>query len=180
MQDARDTFYVTLRTRLAAINPDRTIVLRGQLRPGVLVEENELPTAFQPVDAFSLHWTAMAVDASSPLPLVAMECQISYATDGNAGNGGMDRGRLLTAMDGELASALLAAPQSALKKNFSPVAGTGTVAGTAAPAVSMATNIFWSAPRFAPVTTAGERLERVATVQVFSFQEPSDQEAAEL
>ena len=45
MQDARDTFFVALRTRLAAINPERTIVLRGQIRPGVLVEENELSSA---------------------------------------------------------------------------------------------------------------------------------------
>lgn len=165
MQDARDSFFVALRTRLAAINPGRTIVLRGQIRPGVLVEENELPTAFQPTDAFTLHWTAMTIDAASPLPLVAMECQINYATDGTTGGGGMDRGRLLGAMDGELTAALLTETQSAIKKNFSGVAGTG------APAVAMATNIFWSAPRFVPVKTAGERLERTATVQLFSYQE---------
>ena len=165
MQDARDSFFVALRTRLAAINPDRTLVLRGQIRPGVLVEENELPTAFQPTDAFTLHWTAMAVDAAGPLPLVAMECQINYATDGTSGNGGMDRGRLLGAMDGELTAALLTETQSAVKKNFSNVAGTGAVA------VAMATNIFWSAPRFAPAKTSGERLERTATVELFSYQE---------
>lgn len=168
MQDARDTFYVTLRSRLAAINPNRTIALRGQVRPGVLVEENELPTAFQPVDAFSLRWTSMQLDASGPLPLATMECQIAYATDGNAGNGGMDRGRLLGAMDGELATALLTDTQSATKKNFSEVAGTGTTA------VPMSTNIFWSAPRFAPVTTSGERIERIATVEVFSYQEAGE------
>ncbi len=54
MQNARDTFYVTLRDRLAAVNPARTIVLRGVTRPGVLVEENELVSAYQPVDAFCL------------------------------------------------------------------------------------------------------------------------------
>ena len=168
MQDARDSFFVALRTRLAAINPNRTIVLRGQVRPGVLVEENELPTAFQPTDAFTLHWTAMAIDAASPLPLVAMECQINYATDGTSGNGGMDRGRLLGAMDGELTAALLTETQSATKKNFSGVAGTG------AAAVAMSTNIFWSTPRFAPVKTAGERLERTATVEVFAYQEAAE------
>jgi len=167
MQDARDTFFVALRTRLAAINPDRTIVLRGQVRPGVLVEENELPTAFQPTDAFTLHWTAMTVDAG-PLPLVTMECQINYATDGTSGNGGMDRGRLLGAMDGELTAALLTETQSAVKKNFSGVAGTG------AAAVAMSTNIFWSSPRFAPAKTSGERLERTATVQLFSYQEAGE------
>jgi hypothetical protein len=168
MQDARDSFFVALRTRLAAINPERTIVLRGQVRPGVLVEENELPTAFQPTDAFTLHWTAMTVDASSPLPLVAMECQINYATDGTSGNGGMDRGRLLGAMDGELTAALVTETQSAIKKNFSGVAGTG------APAVTMSTNIFWSTPRFAPAKTSGERLERTAIVEVFAYQEAGE------
>jgi hypothetical protein len=168
MQDARDTFFVALRTRLATINPDRTIVVRGQIRPGVLVEENELPTASQPVDAFSLHWTAMSIDAAGPLPLVAMECQISYATDGNAANGGMDRGRLLGTMDAELTSALLTDTQSATKKNFSGVAGTG------AAAIARSTNIFWSEPRFAPVKTAGERLERTATVHLFSYQEAGE------
>jgi len=168
MQAARDTFYVALRGRLAAINPGRTIVLRGQVRPGILVEENELPTAFQPVDAFSIRWTSTRVDTAGPLPLLAMECQISYATDGNASNGGMDRGRLLAAMDGELLAALNQTPHSAPKMNYSGVAGTG-----AAP-VPMATSIFWSQPTFAPATAVGERIERSATVQVFSYQEAGE------
>ena len=77
----------------------------------------------------------------------------------------MDRGRLLGAMDGELTAALLTETQTATKKNFSGVAGTG------AAAVAMSTNIFWSTPRFAPVKTTGERLERTATVEVFAYQE---------
>jgi hypothetical protein len=168
MQDARDTFYVVLRGRLATINPGRTIVVRGQVRPGILVEENELAAAFQPVDAFTLRWTAMTVDASGPLPLIAMECEISYATDGSTGNGGMDRGRLLAAMDGELAAALAASPQSAIKMSYSGVAGTG------AAAIAMGTNVFWSQPRFGVATSSGERIERVATVQVFSYQEAGE------
>src|SRR5216683_1466497 len=91
MQNARDTFYVTLRDRLAAVNPTRTMVLRGVTRPGVLVEENELASAYQPVDAFSLRWTGLSVDAKGSLPLVTMVCEVRYATDGNSGNGGMER-----------------------------------------------------------------------------------------
>jgi len=34
MQNAKDSFYMALRTRLATINPERTILLRGALRPG--------------------------------------------------------------------------------------------------------------------------------------------------
>ena len=112
MQNARDTFYVTLRDRLAAVNPARTMVLRGVTRPGVLVEENELASAYQPVDAFCLRWTGLSVDAKGALPLVTMVCEIRYATDGDSGNGGMDRGRLLSAMDGELVAAVSAAPQN--------------------------------------------------------------------
>ncbi len=39
MQNAKDSFYMALRTRLAAINPERTILLRGAVRPGILAEE---------------------------------------------------------------------------------------------------------------------------------------------
>jgi hypothetical protein len=168
MEDARDTFYITLRTRLAAINPARTIVVRGITRPGVLVEENELASAFQQPDAFSLRWTSLSVDAAGPLPLVAMECEVRYATDGTAANGGMDRGRLLSGMDAELASAVNAEPRSALKQSYSGVAGTG------AAAVPMATNIFWSEAVFHPASATGERIQRVATVQVFSYQEAGE------
>ena len=43
MQNAKDSFYMALRTRLVAINPSRTILLRGAVRPGILVEEAEAP-----------------------------------------------------------------------------------------------------------------------------------------
>ena len=36
MQNAKDTFYEVLRKRLAALNPERTMVVRGVVRPGVL------------------------------------------------------------------------------------------------------------------------------------------------
>ena len=163
MQNARDTFYVTLRDRLAAVNPARTIVLRRLVRPGVLVEENELVSAALPVDAFCLHWTTLSVDAQGTLPLVTMGCAIRYATDGDSGNGGMDRGRLLAAMDAELAATVSAAPQHAVKRNY---------AG-AAPA-AMATNVFWGDAAFGAVVVEGERLERVATVAVFCYQEAGE------
>ncbi len=118
MQNAKDTFYVTLRDRLAAVNPARTMVLRGVTRPGVLVEENELTSASVPVDAFCLQWTGMSVDAQGALPLVTMVCEIRYATDGDAGNGGMDRGRLMAGMDAELVAAVSASPQNTRKMNY--------------------------------------------------------------
>jgi hypothetical protein len=169
MQNARDTFYVTLRDRLAAVNPSRTMVLRGVTRPGVLVEENELASAYQPVDVFSLRWTGLSVDVLGALPLVTMVCEIHYATDGDSGNGAMDRGRLLSAMDGELVAAISAAPQNVPKMNFVAAAG-----GSGLAPVAMATNVFWSDAAFGAALADGERLERVATVEVFSYQEAGE------
>jgi hypothetical protein len=163
MQNAKDTFYTTLQSRLAALNPSRTIVLRGVVRPATLVDENELPTASIPTGAFRLQWTKLQVTAASPLPipLIAMECAIHYATDG-AGNS-MARGRALAAMDAELATALTTAPHAVPKLSYA-----------ATPPATMKTNIFWADPVFSPTTTDGERLARTATVQVFAYQEAGE------
>ena len=169
MQNAKDTFYTTLQARLAAINPGRTIVVRGVTRPGVLVEENELVAAYAPASAFVLRWAAAHIDKQSTLPLATLTCEISYATDGNSGNGGMDRGRLLAAMDGELASAVRLAPQNAVKLNYAGLAGE-----SGAQPVAMGTNIFWSDVTFGKTVVNGERLERAVTVQVYAWQEAGE------
>jgi len=166
MQNAKDTFYIALQGRVAALNPARTIAVRGVTRPGLLVEENELASAKEQADVFRLRWTGARLDMQGTLPLAAMTCEIAYATDGNSGNGGMDRGRLLAAMDAELASAVGAAPQNAVKMNYAGLAGESG----AAP-IAMGTNIFWSDAVFGKTVVNGERLERVATVEVFSYQE---------
>jgi hypothetical protein len=163
MQHAKDTFYITLRDRIAALNPSRTVVVRGVLRPAVLVEENELATGAEPPDTFRLRWTEVKVEHQGDLPLATMRCEIRYATAGNAGNAGMDRGRLLAAMDAELSAAINAAPQRATKTNYA-----------ASPATSMQTSIFWSGVVFNPAQIKDERLERVATVEVFSYQEAGE------
>jgi hypothetical protein len=163
MQNAKDTFYTMLQGRLAALNRSRQIVVRGVLRSGTLVEENELPSAWVAPDAFRLQWTKLQVISASPLPQVAMECVIHYVTDGRSGNGGMDRGRLLAAMDAELASALSAAPNAVPKINYS--GATPTV---------MSTNVFWSDPAFGAASVTDERLARMATVQVYAYQEAGE------
>ena len=167
MQNAKDTFYTTLQSRLAALNPARTIVVRGALRPGTLVEENELPTAWVPVDAFRLQWMGLLVNSDGSLPMVKMECSIQYATDGTSGNGGMDRGRLLAAMDAELVSALGGESHTALKMNYA-------AAGAGVTPTAMGTNVFWTDPIFGAVKSVDERLERTATVQVFAYQEAGE------
>ena len=162
MQNAKDTFYTMLQTRLAALNPARTIVVRGVIRPGTLVAENELPTALIATDAFRLEWTALHITAAAPLPWVAIECALHYATDGDGGSV-MARGRALASMDAELAAALAAEPHSIAKINY---------AG-AAP-VTMATKVFWADPIFSPATVLDGRLARTATVQVFAYQEAGE------
>jgi hypothetical protein len=156
-----------LQSRLAQLNPARTIVLRGVLRPGVLVEENELPTASIEVDAFRLQWTATQIDTEVPMPLVTLACSIAYATDGSSGNGGMDRGRLLAAMDGELTAALAADPRTVIKMDYA--AAVNGVAPT-----EMGTNVFWAEPVFGAIEVDGERLLRKATVQVCAYQEEGE------
>jgi hypothetical protein len=163
MQNAKDTFYLTLQARLAALNPARTLVLRGIVRPATLVDENELPTAAPPTDAFRLQWTKLQVTSASPLPWIALECTIHYATDGTTANAGMDRGRALAAMDAELAAALAQHPRSVPKMNYA-----------ATPPAAMQTNVFWADPVFAAATETAERLSRTCTVQVFSYQEAGE------
>ena len=163
MQHAKDTFYITLRDRIAALNPARTVLVRGVSRPAVLVEENELPSAYEQLGTFRLRWTDLNVDPRSNQPLATMRCEIRYATAGNSSSGGMDRGRLLAAMDAELASALNDAPQRAAKTNYS-----------ASGATSMQTNIFWNNAVFNAAETKDDQLQRVATIEVFSYQEAGE------
>ena len=106
MQNAKDSFYMALRARLAAINPERTCVLRGAVRPGILVEEAEAPFSQLPADVFVLRWLGIGTDVNLDAPMVAAECEIAYQTCGCQSFGGLDRGRALSAMDKELLSML--------------------------------------------------------------------------
>jgi hypothetical protein len=161
MQNAKDTFYITLRQRLAAINPNRTIYLRGVTRPGILAEENEIPMVQAPSDTLVLRWIGVDTNSVSPLTLVKLRCEIAYMTEGTEKNLGMDRGVLLTEMDREAASILQ--PYATQKMNYSQ-----------APAVAMDTQIFWTEASFGPAKQVRERLSRVAALTVFSYEEPGE------
>jgi hypothetical protein len=161
MENAKDTFYITLRNRLATVNPNRTMVLRAVTRPGILVEEAEAPVAELPLDVFVLRWTKLAADTQLPSILAQMECEIHYATAGTQSNAGLDRGRAIEEMDDELLQLLC--PSSTLKMNYAQT-----------PAGQMSTSIFWSQAIFEPATTVRERMGRVATVNVFAFQEQGE------
>ena len=161
MKNAKDTFYVALRDRLAAVNPERTFVLRGVVRPGIMVIENEMVTAELPADVFLLRWTELQVDTLQAMPVAAMRCEIQYFTDGESESAGMDRGRALTAMDADLVKMLT--PQEAAKMNY------GTT-----PASAMQSSIFWGDAVFESVAINAERLGRIARVDVMSYEEPGE------
>jgi hypothetical protein len=161
MQNAKDSFYVALRTRLVALNPERTILLRGAVRSGILVEEAEAPFSQLPPDVFVLRWLGLGVDQDLGSAMVAEEVEILYSTLGTQSFGGLDRGRLLTAMDAELSSIL--APYWTPKLNY-----------LTQPPTTLLTNVFWDEPVFGAVTVARDRLSRVARVVVYGYQEPGE------
>jgi hypothetical protein len=161
MENAKDTFYVTLRNRLATVNPQRVMILRGLQRPGILVEEAEAVVPQMQADAFVLRWTDLNVDTQLPSVLAQMTCEFHYTTGGTQTNTGLDRGRALTEMDAELLAVL--SPNSAQKMNYMQT-----------PAAAMETVVFWTEPTFMPLTTSRDRLTRVAKVAVFAFQEQGE------
>jgi hypothetical protein len=167
VQNLKDTFYRVLQDRIANGNPARTVVIRGTVRPGVVVVENELPGAaldgIAPVEAFCLRWTGLRADRQGNVPLLAATCEVRYASDGSSGAGGMDRGRALAAMDDELFAALKTAPRASAGQMVSEaVAGLATVTVTG-------TNIFWGELAYAPAVMRGERMERTATIEVYGY-----------
>jgi len=161
MQNAKDSFYVALRTRLVAINPARTILLRAAVRPGILVEEAEAPFSQLPTDVYVLRWLGLGVEQDLPSAMVGAECEILYSTLGTQSFGGLDRGRLLSEMDEEVAAILT--PFWTPKMNY-----------LATPAVTMLTKVFWDEPVFGQITVLRDRLSRSARVVVLSYQEAGE------
>jgi len=187
MQSAKDSFYVALCDRLAALNPQRTVFLDGVTRPAVVVVENEYITAAGPLpEAFYLAWgTAQAVAAmrNGQPPLMAMDCTISYWTGGSAQNQGIDRGRVLAQLDSELLA--ICSPPSTDQCDY-----------TQSPPADLGTNVLWTLPELrlktqsqiqgtAPAwTVMGDqlvsspsnsvpviRLERAASLTIFFYPE---------
>jgi hypothetical protein len=161
MQNAKDSFYMALRTRLTTINPQRTILLRGTVRPGILVEEAEAPFSQLPSDVFVLRWLGLAVDLDLASTMAAEECEIVYQTCGTQSFGGLDRGRSLSTMDEELVAMIQ--PFYTPKLNY-----------TATPPAAMLTQVFWEEPRLGPVMVQRDQLSRSAKVMVYSYQEQGE------
>lgn len=161
MQNAKDSFYVALRTRLTAVNPQRTVLVRGTVRPGILVEEAEAPFSQFPNDVFVLRWLGLALDADLSMAMVTAECEILYQTCGTQAFGGLDRGRMLSQMDSELDAIL--SPYRTPKVNYSTT-----------PPATLLTQVFWDEPEIAPVVAQRDRVSRTAKVMVYSYQEQGE------
>ena len=161
MQNAKDSFYIALRTRLVAINPSRTVLLRGVVRPGILVEEAEAAFPQLLDDVYTLRWLALGVDVDLASTLVAQECEILYSTCGTQSFGGLDRGRLLSAMDEEVTSMLQ--PFCTPKLSY-----------VVTPPTTMLTQVFWDEPVFSPIVTQRDRISRTVKVLVYSYQEQGE------
>jgi hypothetical protein len=161
MQNAKDSFYAALRARLTVINPNRTILLRGVVRPGIVVEESEAPFAQLPNDVFVLRWLGLGIDVDLPSTMAAEECEVLYQTCGTQSFGGLDRGRALSAMDEELEAMLQ--PYFTPKLNY-----------TVQPPAPMLTKTFWEEVTFGPLTTQRDLLSRSAKVLVYSYQEQGE------
>src|ERR1700753_2539878 len=99
MQNAKDTFYEVLRDRVAAANAALTVVVRGVVRPAVVVDENEIASAADLRECFRLRWGGLSVSVEGAASLVSMQCEIRYATAGSESAGGLDRGRALASLD---------------------------------------------------------------------------------
>ena len=162
MQNLKDSFYLALRDRLAERNPERKVTIGGAERPAIVVAENELVAAASPLlEVFHLNWSkAKTITRDEPAPLLQVECEISYGTEGTDGMNAQDRGRILAAMDAELVD--ICRP------------GRTEIEDPAQdPPFSPGTTLFWSLPELGEVKADGRRLTRTATVALFVHLERS-------
>lgn len=161
MQLAKDTFYMALRTRLAAVSPQLTITLEGTAQPAILVAENEVETAAQAyTECFYLRFGESRIAQSferSARPLMRVDCTITYRTSGSV-EGGAGRGRAMGALDAELMA--ICTPASIPKLDYTQP--------TPAP---LGTQVFWKRPQMAELTEGAGELSRTASTTIFFYPE---------
>jgi len=133
MQAAKDSFYMALRARLAALDPARTVMIDGVAVPGIVVRENMEPrfNEAQP-GVFYVDWGEVLI-AESSRPMLGIECGIWYASEGSSGGSGVDRGRVLAEMDVELL-------------NICDPPHTEMIDYSQTPSADLGTGIFWTVP----------------------------------
>lgn len=170
MQFAKDSFFLALQERLAALNPARTVTVNGATVPAVVVVENLPPSSAEAqANTFYIEWGEADVIEGYPggAPLMSLEVVISYYSVGSVASM-VDRGRMLGQLDRELLS--ICQPPNTEKCDY-----------TKSPSVDLGTNVFWGQPSFSErvksgVTDAGERhqdgrVERKARLTLYFFPE---------
>lgn len=175
MQFAKDSFYMALRERLAAVNPARVMAINGVTRPAILVVENEAVNAAEPAaDAFHIYWGGARVSKAhggGEKPLMGLECTIAYRTAGS-GETGVDRGRSLTALDEELRA--ICEPRWTAKRDYRQ-----------SPPLELGSNVAWNPPELGETETVGEapsswrktragagaKVQRLASLTIYFFAE---------
>ena len=170
MQFAKDSFFLALQTRLAALNPTRKVTLNGSTVPAIVVLENLPPICAEPQpNTFYIRWERAGVvgGAAGSGILVSMDVLISYYTDGSVASM-VDRGRLLAQLDEELLA--ICQPSNTEKCDY-----------TQSPSADMGTRVVWNQPSFGEVKAGGSlddgerhqdgRVEREATLTIYFFSE---------
>ncbi len=166
MQAAKDSFYLALRARLAALNPARTVVIDGVTLPAILVRENMEPRFNQALPGvFYLDFGDILI-AESTRPMLGIDCHVGYASEGS-GPTGVDRGRVLAEMDVELVR--ICDPPHTEMIDYSQT-----------PVVDLGSGIFWTTPELgnAPGSVAVDaqqwsagagRVARYAQLRIYFF-----------
>ena len=162
MQAAKDSFYMALRERLAALNPSRVFVVDGVERPGIAVRENLEPKVTAPKSGmYLIEWGDVGI-AEATRPIMGMDCHIGYSSEGSGGTG-VDRGRMLSEMDHELL-AICAPPYTGMRDYQQ------------SPSADLGCGVFWTMPELKNVTpdrgmasADSGRLERRAALRVYFF-----------
>lgn len=155
MQNIKDSFYIALRDRLSVLNPSRTVLDNGIVRPALLVEENESYGAeAQQAMAFYVSWgEARLLQDRQTNPLLSIECNIRYAAEGTQELSYQDRGRLLEELSQELLS--ITFPLNAPLMDHSQQ-----------PPVDLGARIFWTRPILGATEPIEERVQRTARLRV--------------
>jgi hypothetical protein len=152
MQFAKDSFYAAMRERLQEVNPARTTLVEGVVRPAIVVAENEGGDIAVLDGTFRLTWGECA-SVGGGSRLMKMTCTVDYMTSGVDGTHG-DRGRTLGTLDGELQA--IAQPSRTPMRDLTKV-----------PPMSLGTQMFWTDLEFLPTKDEAGRLSRKATTTVY-------------
>jgi hypothetical protein len=151
MQFAKDSFFLALQQRLAALNPARTVTVNGTTVPAVLVVENLPPSWAEPqACTFYIEWGEADVVSghAGNGALMSLDVVISYYSLGTV-QSMVDRGRLLAQLDDELLS--ICQPPNTEKYDY-----------TQSPAADLGTSVFWGQPSFSEGRGNGQYWGRVS------------------